>query len=80
MEPGNLALLIGVLVICEGEIWAGNADQVAVHMLRRWQSQAVLPAAATTRDVRQVLADLNQHVRYAKREYEEPPVSSPVAD
>ena len=63
MEPGDLALLIGVLAICEGEIWAGNADQVAVHMLRRWQSQAVLPAAATTRDVRQVLADLNQHVR-----------------
>ena len=35
MEPGDLALLIGALAICGGEIWAGNADEVAVHMLGR---------------------------------------------
>lgn len=80
MAPDDLSLLIGVLAICEGQIWGGQAGDLAEAMLQRWRNQAVLPADATSRDVRQVLADLNQRVRYALGEYAEPPVSTPVGE
>ena len=80
MEPEDLALLIGVLAICEGQIWAGQADDVARSMLQRWRDAGVLQADATSRDVRQVLADLTQRVRYALGEYSEPPETSPVGE
>jgi polyhydroxyalkanoate synthesis regulator phasin len=80
MEPDDLALLIGVLAICEGQISVGQADEVAEEMLQRWRSQRVLGPDATVRDVRQILADLKQRVRYARGEYTEPPVSTTVGD
>lgn len=80
MDADDLALLIGILAMCEGQIWGGHADDLAAAMLQRWEHDGVLGDQATVRDVRQVLADLNQRVRYAKGEYEEPPSSVPVGE
>lgn len=76
----DLAALIGILALLEGEIWAGAVsphlrDRIA-HRLTR---ETLLRTSPTERELRQALSDLNHRLRYALGEYDElpPPLTVP---
>jgi hypothetical protein len=71
-------VLIGILAILEGAIWAESFDeQTAGKVAERFAQEGLLAGDYDQRDLRQALGDLNQRLRYAAGEYSSPPESIP---
>lgn len=69
----DLAAMIGLLAVIEGELMTGEVPpQLADRMRDRLERVELLEPAATERDLRQALSDLNHRLRYAVGEYDEP--------
>jgi hypothetical protein len=72
-QARDLAALIGLLAVLEGELMVGQVPQyLAEHIGGRLQDDLLMPIG-TERDLRQTINDLNHRLRYALGEYEEPP-------
>lgn len=70
----DLAGLIGLLAVLEGEIWAGEVSpHLRSRIARRMARAALVGPGPTERELRQAISDLNQRLRYALGEYDEPP-------
>ena len=68
--------LIGLTAVLEGHLLAGDLDPHLVGHLVRWlRSAGVLDATAGTPELRVLLANLNQRLRFALGEYGDPPPS-----
>lgn len=79
VQHRDASVLIGILAILEGEIWAGSFDEpTAGKIAERFAEQGLLAANYDQRDLRQALGDLNQRLRYAAGEYDSPPESIPL--
>ncbi|WP_147252132.1 hypothetical protein [Blastococcus sp. TF02-09] len=71
--------LIGVLATLEALAMVSQLDADLVDRLsRRFASLGLMAEGGTEREFRQALADLNQRMRYALGEYDDPPQSLPV--
>ena len=71
--------LVGLLAVIEGEATASTLDaDVRARVSRRFTSVGLLPDGADDREFRQALNDLNQRLRYALGEYDDPPHPMPV--
>lgn len=77
----DVAALVGVLAVLEGEVWAAELNaryevaaipEWAEHLARRLASDGLLRHDAGYMDLRQVLGDLNQRLRYVLGEHDEP--------
>src|ERR1700733_6706414 len=69
-------VLIGILAILEGLIWAGQLDeQITSKVAERFVRQGLLDADHDQRDLRRAIDDMNQRIRYAVGEYDTPPAS-----
>ena len=73
----DVAVLIGVLAVLEGEVWASETESDDVphwvdHLARRLARDDLLPAEAGTLELRRTLGDLNQRLRYVLGEYDDP--------
>ena len=55
---------------------SGLGEQLA----QAWTRRGLVTGHSDRRGVRQVLNDLNQRVRYAPGEYDEPPTPVPLSD
>lgn len=81
-QSRDVAALIGMLAVLEGEVRAADAgDEVpgwALPLARRLSGDGLLPLDADPRELRQALNDLNQRLRYVLGEYDEPPTPTPV--
>jgi hypothetical protein len=72
-------VLIGVLAILEGAIWAGELnEQTTSKVAERFVQQGLLAADHDQRDLRQAINDMNQRLRYAAGEYDSPPPPIPL--
>jgi hypothetical protein len=72
-------VLIGILAILEGVIWAGQLDQWTTgKVAERFVREGLLGADYDQRDLRQAISDMNQRIRYAAGEYDTPPLSIPL--
>jgi hypothetical protein len=70
----DIAALIGLLALLEGELMAGAVPEHLSRRIRdRLERVELLGAGATERDLRQSISDLNHRLRYALGEYDEPP-------
>jgi hypothetical protein len=70
----DLAGLIGVLALLEGEIWAGAVSpRLRDRIGHRLAREALVGSSPTERELRQAISDLNHRLRYALGEYDEPP-------
>jgi len=82
VELRDLSALIGILAICKSEIMlmepAGR--MLARRFATRLSDEGLLGANATERDVRQAVNDLNQRLRFALGEYDQPPEPLPVPE
>ncbi len=68
--------LIGMLAYLEGALLDGSVTEDWAQKLRtRFIREGLLPSESTDRDVRQVINDVNQRLRYAIGEYPNPPAS-----
>jgi hypothetical protein len=77
----DLAALIGLLAILEGELMLDAVpDGLANHVSDRFARDGLLGHGATRRELRQAINDLNHRLRYAKGEHAEPPRSVPVPE
>ena len=72
-------VLIGILAILEGAIWVGQLDERTTGKVAdRFVRQGLLGADHDQRDLRQVISDMNQRIRYAAGEYDTPPSPIPL--
>jgi hypothetical protein len=72
-------VLIGVLAILEGAIWAGDlGEQITGKVAERFVQQGLLTAGYDQRDLRQAINDMNHRLRYAAEEYDSPPSPIPL--
>ena len=72
-------VLVGILAILEGTIWAGQLDERTMSKVaERFVQQGLLDADHDQRDLRQAIGDMNQRIRYAAGEYDTPPASMPL--
>ena len=79
VQHRDAGVLIGILAVLEGAIWAGSLDErTAGKVAERFAQEDLLAADYNQRDLRQALGDLNQRLRYAAGEYESPPESIPL--
>ena len=79
VQHRDAAVLIGILALLEGEIWAGSFDEhTAGRIAERFAQEGLLAAGNDQRDLRQALGDLNQRLRYAIGDYHSPPESVPL--
>ena len=79
VQHRDAGVLIGILAVLEGAIWAGRFDgQTAGTIAERFAEEGLLAADYDQRDLRQALADLNQRLRYAAGEYGSPPDPVPL--
>jgi hypothetical protein len=70
----DLSALIGLLAMIEGELMAGEVSrQLSGRVRDRLERAELLGPGGTDRDLRQSLNDLNNRLRYALGEYDEPP-------
>ena len=70
-------VLIGILAILEGVIWAGQLDERTTgKVAERFVQQDLLDADYDQHDLRQAISDINQRIRYAAGEYDTPPSSN----
>jgi len=68
--------LIGILAVLDGVIWGGRLDEwTTSKVAERLVQQGLLTADHNRDDVHQALEDLNQRLRYAVGEYDNPPSS-----
>jgi hypothetical protein len=76
----DIAVVIGVLAVLEGGVVGDSLDGVTVgKVAERFRKAGLLEAEWTTHELRQVLHDLNQRLRYALGEYDGPrPPVGPV--
>lgn len=73
----DVAALIGVLAVLEGEVLAAVTDRDelpdwAEHLTRRLTKDGLLQRGAGSPDLCQALGDLNQRLRYVLGEHDEP--------
>jgi len=79
VQHGDASVLIGILAILEGVIWAGQLDEWTTgKVAERFVQQGLLDADYNERDLRQAIADMNQRIRYAAGEYDTPPSPVPL--
>jgi hypothetical protein len=79
VQHRDAEVLIGILAVLEGAIWAGSFDeQAAGKVAERFAQEGLLAGDYDRRDLRQALGDLNQRLRYAAGEYDSPPESIPL--
>ena len=79
VQHRDASVLIGILAILEGEIWAGQLDEWTTgKVAERFVQQGLLDADYNERDLRQAIADMNQRIRYAAGEYDTPPSPVPL--
>lgn len=72
-------VVIGVLAILEGAIWAGDlGEQITSKLAERFVQQGLLVADHDQRDLRQAINDMNHRLRYAAGEYDSPPPPIPL--
>jgi hypothetical protein len=72
-------VLIGVLAVLEGAIWAGDlGEQITGKVAERFVQQGSLAAGHDQRDLRQAINDMNHRLRYAAGEYDAPPAPMPL--
>ena len=72
-------VLIGILAILEGMIWAGQLDeQITSKVAERFVQQDLLDAHYDQHGLRQAINDMNQRIRYAAGEYDTPPSPIPL--
>jgi hypothetical protein len=72
-------VVIGILAILAGVIWAGQLDErTTSKVAERFVQQGLLGADYDQRDLRQAIGDMNQRIRYAVGEYDTPPASIPL--
>ncbi|BCY09901.1 hypothetical protein [Actinoplanes sp. L3-i22] len=77
----DLAALIGLLAVLEGEIAAGEVSDHLADRLRDRLGRAGLGGTGRAeRELRQAISDLNHRLRYALGEYHQPPESLPVPE
>lgn len=77
----DVAALIGMLAVLEGEVWASELSaryEVAAipewveHLASRLATDGILPSDGGTQELRRALGDLNQRLRYVLGEHDEP--------
>jgi hypothetical protein len=79
VEHRDANVLIGILAILEGAIWAGRLDEgITGKVAERFVQQGLLSAGYDQRDLRQAIDDMNQRIRHAAGEYDTPPPSIPL--
>jgi len=79
VQHGDAEVLIGILAILEGAIWGGSVDaRTTGKVAQRFVQQGLLSADHDQRDLRQAIGDMNQRLRYAAGEYDNPPPSVPL--
>ena len=72
-------VLIGILAILEGAVWAGQLDEWTTgKVAERFAREGLLDADYDQHDLRQAINDMNQRIRYAVGEYDTPPASIPL--
>ena len=72
-------VLIGVLAVLEGAIWAGDLNQqTTTKVAERFVQEGLLAADHGRRDLRQAINDMNQWLRHAAGEYDGPPPPIPL--
>ncbi|WP_127506619.1 hypothetical protein [Actinoplanes solisilvae] len=77
----DLAGLIGVLAVLEGEISAGAVSpHLRDRIGRRLAREALVRPDPTERELRQAISDLNHRLRYALGEYQDSPPQLPVPE
>ncbi|MEV7628315.1 hypothetical protein [Actinoplanes sp. NPDC089786] len=73
----DLAALIGLLAVLEGELMVGGVSSHLLGRLReRLAHEGLIAPAATEDQLCQAIHDLNQGLRYALGEFDEPPSSA----
>jgi hypothetical protein len=79
VQRRDAGVLIGILAILEGAIWAGSLDgRTTNQVAERFAEQGLLAAGHDQRDLRQAIGDMNQRLRYAAGEYGSPPPPVPL--
>ncbi|HEY1917277.1 MAG TPA: hypothetical protein VGH27_17065 [Streptosporangiaceae bacterium] len=79
VQQRDASVLIGILAILEGVIWAGQLEeQTTRKVAERFVQQGLLGADYDQSDLRQAIGDMNQRIRHAVGEYDTPPTSLPV--
>lgn len=74
----DLAALIGLLALLEGELMAGAVPESLSRRIRdRLERVGILRSGGSERNLHQSISDLNHRLRYALGEYDDPP--QPVA-
>jgi hypothetical protein len=73
----DVAALIGLLAVLEGEVWAADTDHDdlpawAAHLAQRLARDGLLAADAGNQELRRALGDLNQRLRYVLGEHDDP--------
>jgi hypothetical protein len=77
----DLAALVGLLAVIEGEIMVGEVPPHLSDRIRhRLERETLLAPNGTERDLRQAINDLNHRIRYALGEYDEQPPRLPVPE
>jgi len=76
LQRRDAEVLIGILAVLDGVIWGGSLDEwTTSKVAERLVQQGLLTADHNRDDVHQALEDLNQRLRYAVGEYDNPPSS-----
>jgi hypothetical protein len=79
VQRRDAGVLIGILAILAGAIWAGSLDgRTTNQVAERFAGQGLLAAGHDQRDLRQAIGDMNQRLRYAAGEYGSPPPPVPL--
>jgi hypothetical protein len=70
----DVAVLIGVLAVVEGQVRSGEASpHMTRHLSDRLAQYELLSADAANDDLARALSDINQRLRVARGEYDEVP-------
>ena len=79
VQHRDAEVLIGILAVLEGAIWNGSLDEWTTSKIAdRFVQQGLLAADHDQHDLRQAINDLNQRLRYAAGEYDNPPPPIPL--
>jgi hypothetical protein len=80
VAPVDLSVLIQLLAVLEGHHMIGDVPEHLAERIRdRFVTVGLLPASSGERAFRQAIGDLNQRLRYALREHDEPPSPLPAS-
>jgi hypothetical protein len=71
--------VIGVFAVLEAHLLGGDLDDHLTRHLQAWLARrGLIDPDSGARDLRQLLSDVNQRMRYAIGEYDEPPTPVPM--